>query len=90
MDLVYLGDHLFLLVQGSPVSLFHLLVLVILAPRLALSLPWDQLDLLDLVWSHQCFPCSLAIQAPLKNQGSPFDPLLPLHLLVPVGPLFFA
>ena len=33
MDLLYLGDLLFLLVQGCPVSLFRLLVLVILAPR---------------------------------------------------------
>lgn len=33
LDLLYLGDRLFQLVQGSPVFLFHLLVLVILAPR---------------------------------------------------------
>ena len=33
MDLMYLGDRLFLLDQGSPVSLFHLLVLVIPAPH---------------------------------------------------------
>ena len=32
-DLSYLGDRLFLLVQGSLVCLFHLLVLVILAHR---------------------------------------------------------
>ena len=33
MDRLYLADLLFLLVRGFPVSLFHLLVLVILAHR---------------------------------------------------------